>query len=137
MDTPKKMQKHMTVIRHALECYCNDSLGGMTEKGQEYYREGKAIDEAFDSIQEAIDSLMGGKMISPEYYRGYICTNIREDDQQCGSSNIHRAMFCFWDKDLDEWVPESNGAVFPEMEYWCRDCDGHTEPEEIGGANHE
>ena len=64
MDTPKKMQNHMTVIRHALECYANDSLGGMTEKGQEYYREGKAIDGAFDSIQEAIDSLMGGKMIS-------------------------------------------------------------------------
>ncbi len=57
MTTAQKMQKHMAVIRHAIECYCNDSLGNMTEKGQEYYREGLAIDEAFNAIKEAIDSI--------------------------------------------------------------------------------
>ena len=55
--TPKTLQDHMKLVRHALECYCNDSLGNMTNEGEEYYREGKAIDEAIDSIQEAIDSI--------------------------------------------------------------------------------
>ena len=33
---------------------------------------------------------------------------------------------------LEEWVPESDGVVFEGAEYWCRDCDGCTEPEIVG-----
>ena len=47
----------MKLIRHALECYCNDSLGNMTEEGEEYYEEGKAVDEALGAIQKAVNSI--------------------------------------------------------------------------------
>jgi len=55
--TPKTLQDHMKLVRHALECYCNDSLGNMTEKGQEYYEEGKAVDEALGALQHAVASI--------------------------------------------------------------------------------
>ena len=64
----------------------------------------------------------------------YICTTLINfaTDEKCGSEYIHRAMFCLWDETLEEWVPESDGVVFEGAEYWCRDCDGCTEPEIVG-----
>ena len=57
MTTAQKMQKHMAVIRHAIECYCNDSLGNMTEEGEEYYEEGLSVDEALRALQQAVNSI--------------------------------------------------------------------------------
>ena len=65
----------------------------------------------------------------------YICTNIKKDGLQCGGENIHRAMFCLWDEESEKWSPKYGEVVFPEMEYWCLDCDADTQPEEIGELN--
>ena len=55
--TPKTLQDHMRLVRHALECYCNDSLGNMTEEGEEYYEEGLSVDEALRALQQAVNSI--------------------------------------------------------------------------------
>ncbi len=48
------LEQAMELIRHALECYSEDSLGGRTEEGEEYYEEGKALDEAFKAVHGAL-----------------------------------------------------------------------------------
>ena len=108
---PKTLQDHMKLVRHALECYCNDSLGNMTEKGQEYYREGKAVDEAIGALHLALFNRVD------QYPRAvtYHC-------KECGGQNLHSAVVTVWNIYYQKW--EFEQFMEDTMEYWCRDCDG-------------
>jgi hypothetical protein len=105
------LEQAMELIRHALECYSGDSLGGRTEEGEEYYEEGKALDEAVRAVHLALFNRVDEYPPAVTYH----C-------KECGGQNLHSAIITAWNIYYQKW--EFEQFMEDTMEYWCRDCDG-------------